>query len=102
MMGAAILKRHRFVQSLWASYGVPCGQNVDPGESGAALVQINKTEWVPSTSRPLHGHSTIWYEPNEFKSIRARNQHDNHYLEMPFGCTRRLRQLKINRKRSKQ
>ena len=37
MMGAAMLKRHRFVRSLWASYGVPFGLNVYPGESGAAL-----------------------------------------------------------------
>ena len=25
MMGAAMLKRHQFVRSLWASYGVPFG-----------------------------------------------------------------------------
>ena len=36
MMGAAMLKGYRFLQSLWASYGVPFGRNVYLGESGAA------------------------------------------------------------------
>ena len=48
MMGVAMLKRHRFVRSLWTSYGVPFGTgNRWPkcvrGESGAALVSLLKT-----------------------------------------------------------
>ena len=42
MMGTAMLECHRFMQSLWASYGVPFGQNVYPGKSGTALVGIFK------------------------------------------------------------
>ena len=44
MMGSAMLKRHQFVRSLWASYGVPfgTGRNVYAGEASAALVNTNK------------------------------------------------------------
>ena len=43
MMGAAMLKRHRFVQSLWALYrlvvsSITFVHHLYVGESGAALV----------------------------------------------------------------
>ena len=43
MMGAAMLKRHRFVQSLWALYrlvvsSITFVRHLYVGESGAALV----------------------------------------------------------------
>ena len=47
MMGAAMLKRHRFVRSLWALYrlvvsSITFVRHLYVGESGAALVVIVK------------------------------------------------------------
>ena len=47
MMGAAMLKRHRFVQSLWALYrlvvsSITFVRRLYVGESGTALVFVNK------------------------------------------------------------
>ena len=38
MMGAAMLKRHQFVRSRWASYSVQLVEMCTQGESGTALV----------------------------------------------------------------
>ena len=50
MMGAAMLKRHQFVQSLWALYrlvvsSITFVRHLYVGESGAALVFQNEKNW---------------------------------------------------------
>ena len=39
MMGAAMLKRHRFVQSLWSLYGVPFGTCTRGSQAQPLLLQ---------------------------------------------------------------
>ena len=39
MMGAAMLKCHQFVQSLWASYGVPFGTCTRGSQAQPLLLQ---------------------------------------------------------------
>ena len=55
MMGAAMLKRHRFVRSLWALYrlvvsSITFVRHLYVGESGAALVyEIKVRPYIPVT-----------------------------------------------------
>ena len=58
MMGAAMLKCHRFVWSLWALYrlvvsSITFVRNLYVGESGAALVENNNYCWLPIISVSL-------------------------------------------------
>ena len=46
-------------------------------------------------------HGTIAYEPNALMSMNTADQHDQRLKILPFGAIKRIRELKLNRKRSK-
>ena len=60
MMGAAMLKRHRFVWSLWASDSFPFGTGNQWPKCG---FQWSSAKWLLSHGNGTLGHRTLGHAP---------------------------------------
>ena len=65
-----------------------------------SLLFINTTEFVVSTSRPLHKNTNLlFYDSNTLKQIHNMTECDSRYKPLNFGTIRRVCELQLNKKK---